>query len=138
MLGPGWLGWCWAATVSWQERSRHHHHHHSTNNITTTTTTMSEEHFDQWEHYNFEEKVVRSRNSGEEPVLVTLSPSLSLLAHKLKFRVGRESEQNGLGVITPHTTGQTQLVSTARNMMGTLISGQSRNSRKADRNGIAQ
>ena len=37
---------------------------------------MSEEHFDQWEHYNFEEKVVRSRNSGEEPVLVTLSPSL--------------------------------------------------------------
>ena len=117
--GLAGLGWCRAATVSWEERSRHHHHSHSTDNITTTTTTMSEEHFDQWEHYNFEEKVVRSRNSGEEPVSVTLSPSLSLLAHKLKFRVGRESEQNGLGVITPHT-GQTQHVSTARNMMGTL------------------
>ena len=39
---------------------------------------MSEEHFDQWEHYNFEEKVVRSRNSGEEPVLVVLLPCLPL------------------------------------------------------------
>merc|ERR1712045_933171 len=37
-----------------------------TTTATTTTTTMSEEHFDQWEHYNFEEKVVRSRNSGKQ------------------------------------------------------------------------
>ena len=60
---------------------------------------MSEEHFDQWEHYNFEEKVVRSRNSGEEPVLVvcaTLPPS-SVSAHKLKFRVGREMKVNRTG-----------------------------------------
>ena len=28
------------------------------------TITMSEEHFDRYEHYNFEEKIVRSRNSG--------------------------------------------------------------------------
>jgi len=26
---------------------------------------MSEDHFDQWEHYNFEEKHVNSRNSGK-------------------------------------------------------------------------
>jgi len=26
---------------------------------------MSEDHFDQWEHYNFEEKHVISRNSGK-------------------------------------------------------------------------
>ena len=61
---------------------------------------MSEEHFDQWEHYNFEEKVVRSRNSGEEPVLVVpmcLLLSLSVSAHKLKFRVGREMKVNRTG-----------------------------------------
>ena len=74
----------------------------TTDNITTTTTTttMSEEHFDQWEHYNFEEKVVRSRNSGEEPVLVVpmcLLLSLSVSAHKLKFRVGREMKVNRTG-----------------------------------------
>jgi len=27
---------------------------------------MSEDHFDQWEHYNFEEKHVISRNSGKQ------------------------------------------------------------------------
>ena len=48
---------------------------------TTATTAMSEEHFDQWEHYNFEEKVVRSRNSGEEPVLVV--PILLSLSQRI-------------------------------------------------------
>ena len=69
------------------------------NNIATTTTTMSEEHFDQWEHYNFEEKVVRSRNSGEALVFVPmcLLLSLSVSAHKLKFRVGREMKVNRTG-----------------------------------------
>ena len=73
----------------------------NTENITTTTTTMSEEHFDQWEHYNFEEKVVRSRNSGEAPVLVVpmclILLSLSVSAHELKFRVGREMKVNRTG-----------------------------------------
>ena len=75
MLGPGW---CWAGAGLPQSAGRSGAATttttDNTDNITTTTTTMSEEHFDQWEHYNFEEKVVRSRNSGEEPVLVVLLP----------------------------------------------------------------
>ena len=75
VLGPGW---CWAGAGLPQSAGRSGAATTSTTssseNIATTTTTMSEEHFDQWEHYNFEEKVVRSRNSGEEPVLVVLLP----------------------------------------------------------------
>ena len=81
VLGPGW---CWAGAGLPQSAGRSGAATTSTtdNNIATTTTTMSEEHFDQWEHYNFEEKVVRSRNSGEEPVLV-VPPSLSLLSRRI-------------------------------------------------------
>merc|ERR1712079_990755 len=86
-------------TVSWEERSRHHHHSHSTDNITTTTTTtMSEEHFDQWEHYNFEEKVVRSRNSGKqrsklEAALNTNRPSPGGHERKIVTKL-RNAERN--------------------------------------------
>merc|ERR1712110_963389 len=31
-----------------------------------TFPAMSEDHFDQWEYYNFEEKLVTSRNSGKQ------------------------------------------------------------------------
>ena len=81
VLGPGW---CWAGAGLPQSAGRSGAATTSTTSSSeniATTTTMSEEHFDQWEHYNFEEKVVRSRNSGEEPVLVVLFPSLSLSRH---------------------------------------------------------
>merc|ERR1711992_377320 len=72
----------------------------STDNIATTTTTtaMSEEHFDQWEHYNFEEKVVRSRNSGKqrsklEAALNTNRPSPGGHERKIVTKL-RNAERN--------------------------------------------
>merc|ERR1711874_737123 len=38
-------------------------HQHLTLN---TLLAMSEEHFDQWEYYNFEEKLLISRNTGKQ------------------------------------------------------------------------
>ena len=37
-------------------------HHHTTPQ--DTSLAMSEDHFDRWEYYNFEEKLVTSRNTG--------------------------------------------------------------------------
>merc|ERR1712029_670950 len=62
------------------------------------TITMSEEHFDQWEHYNFEEKVVRSRNSGKqrsklEAALNTNRPSPGGHERKIVTKL-RNAERN--------------------------------------------
>merc|ERR1711974_219180 len=40
-------------------KTRHHH-------TTITFPAMSEDHFDRWEYYNFEEKLVTSRNAGKQ------------------------------------------------------------------------
>ena len=34
--------------------------------ISGSHSAMSEEHFDQWEHYNFQERLLTSRNTGRE------------------------------------------------------------------------
>jgi len=61
---------------------------------------MSEEHFDRYEHYNFEEKIVKSRNSGKqrsklEAALNTNRPNPGGHERKIVTKL-RNAERNNL------------------------------------------
>ena len=86
-----WLGWETGALVPWYrgavpvvEDSHSHQQTRPSSAVTATLSVntpdnrhqtpdtlpvMSEDHFDQYEYYNFEEKLLSSRNTGTSPTV---------------------------------------------------------------------